>query len=147
MEIAAGVTGFVCAVGQACQVAAQLHTFFASITDAPSRIIQLSEKLDALHSVLRRINDVSTSLDAECGVEVPADVDLALKRTVTKLEGVKRLIRKLDVNIERDGRAWKVKRSWMKVKWAFKEEEMGRICADLEAEKSGLALALQSLSL
>ncbi|RPA80722.1 hypothetical protein BJ508DRAFT_124986 [Ascobolus immersus RN42] len=147
MEVAAGITGFVCAVGQACQVAAQLHTFFASITDAPARIVQLSEKLDALHSVLARINDIATSLDAECGVEVPADVELALKRTLRKLEDVRRVVRKYDVGIERDGTKWKVKRSWMKIKWAFKEEEVARICGELEAEKAGLGLALQSLGL
>lgn len=149
MEVAAGITGFVFAAGQACQFAAQLHAFFTNITNAPIQIQQLSEKLIALHSVLARINDVAVSLDTDCGIDIPTDVKLSLTRTLRKLEVVQGVVRKLDVNIVRDGTGdkWKLKRNWMKVKWAFKEDEMWRLCGDLDSEKAGLGLALQSLSL
>lgn len=146
MEVAgaaASIAGLICFAAQAAQVAAQLHDFLTTISEAPQEIEDLSRDLLHLHGLLSNVANIGMKLEKTTFVD-----DL----TLLNIEGCMTDLKKLDMIVQRVqsgandcGIAGKGRRGWNRVKWAFWESEVKKSMGRLTSHKQTISLALSSL--
>lgn len=141
MEAAASLTGLICFTGATLKLAAQIHSFLTTIANAPAAIHQLSQNLKSLNHVLAEILSAARGVGDVAGYTVPRILSASLGELKGELEVLEGIVRKAGAAGNRAERTWK------KVKWAFSEREVERLCDVVERRKQTLGLALGALSL
>jgi hypothetical protein len=139
MEAAASLTGLIVFTGQTLKLAAQIHGFLTTIINAPAEIRQLSQNLNGLNNVLSEILDAARGA-GNFDVVVPRTLESTLVEIRGDLEGLERVVQKTQG-------VGRVERSWKKLKWAFAEKDVERMCSLLERRKQTLSLAVGTVNL
>lgn len=141
MDCAASIAGIIGLAGQTAAVAAQLHSFFQSIANAPSEVQAMARELLNLHNVLSYITDVAIRLDGSA--KAPRALWTALLNCKAELSAMEASVHKLKLRAGDGAHA----RLWRRIKWAFGKEDLERALHRLGALKETVQLALSGLSL